>query len=118
MPGLIGSSAYRPLLRAEVGPHLERSSSPGDIHTLFDLHLIGLIPQTMAITLGSVLKKTSYSDLQGKQLILPADSAARPTQKALAARWQDFSANEPKPARSEGDPPCGSPPSSLYDTVP
>lgn len=62
-----------------------------DIHTLFDLDLIGIDPTTLTIALGSVLKKTSYSDLQGKPLALPMDPAARPNAKSLAKRWQAFS---------------------------
>lgn len=62
-----------------------------DIHTLFDLDLIGIDPQTMAVTLGPVLAGTSYRDLQGKPLALPTDPAARPNAKALSDRWQEFS---------------------------
>ena len=62
-----------------------------DIHTLFDLDLIGIDPLALTVALGSDLRKTSYRDLQGKQLATPTDSAARPNNQALTERWKNFS---------------------------
>ena len=61
-----------------------------DIHTLFDLDLIGIHPRTLTVALGPVLKNTSYSDLNGKRLAVPNSSAARPNTKALDSRWREF----------------------------
>jgi hypothetical protein len=64
------------------------NSFRADIHTLFDLNLIGIDPQTLTIALRPELKEASYGGLQGKQLALPADPAARPNAQALTERWQ------------------------------
>jgi hypothetical protein len=44
----------------------------------------------LAVTLGPGLKKTSYRDIEGKQLAMPEDAVARPNAKALEERWQIF----------------------------
>ena len=61
-----------------------------DIHTLFDLDLIGIHPKMLTVALGPVLKNTNYSDLEGKLLAEPNPSAARPNTEALDKRWHEF----------------------------
>jgi hypothetical protein len=63
-----------------------------DIHTLFDVDLIGIDPQTLTVALCPPLRETSYRDLQGRTLALPADATDHPSFDALAWRWQWFTA--------------------------
>jgi hypothetical protein len=55
-----------------------------DIHTLFDLDLIGIDPETVSASVGLTLAETDYGNLQGRRLRLPVDPAARPNPQALA----------------------------------
>jgi hypothetical protein len=61
-----------------------------DIHTLFDLDLIGIDPRTLAVALAAVLHGTSYADLDGRGLNLPQNPADHPSREALALRWEWF----------------------------
>jgi hypothetical protein len=61
-----------------------------DIHTLFDLDLIGIHPESQTIALAPAIKATVYSELQGKQLILPANAQDAPNHEALVERWKQF----------------------------
>jgi len=63
-----------------------------DIHTLFDLNLVGINPKTTKVALAPDLRQTSYSDLHGIKLAMPRRPAHRPSRTALAQRWQKFSA--------------------------
>jgi len=78
------------------GPHSNKPSNGlllrADIHTLFDLNLIGIDPATLTIAVRPTLEKSTYGDLDGKSLFLPSTVAARPNAEALAERWRDFSA--------------------------
>lgn len=74
----------------ETGPHelanalLLRS----DIHTLFDLNLIRIHPNTRKIILADSLKKGSYAKLMARQLRLPEKPEDRPSAEVLEQRWQ------------------------------
>jgi predicted restriction endonuclease len=93
-----GCNAVEALEAAHITPYTgEESNDPSnglllraDIHTLFDLNLLGIDPQSLTVVLGAALEKTSYRDLQGKQIVLPADPTVRPSANALAERWQQF----------------------------
>lgn len=61
-----------------------------DVHTLFDLDLIGIRPRGGRIVLAKSLLGTSYESLSGKQMTFPADTAKYPNARALAKRWKDF----------------------------
>jgi DNA-binding beta-propeller fold protein YncE len=54
-----------------------------DIHTLFDLHLITIHPETKEIVIAPELKNTSYGELQGKNLCLPKDNNLCPKKEVL-----------------------------------
>lgn len=60
-----------------------------DIHTLFDLDLIGIDPESMEISVALELQATVYAELHGRKLSLPA-SADTPNQSALVKRWARF----------------------------
>jgi hypothetical protein len=61
-----------------------------DIHTLFDLDLIGLDPESFAISLAPAIESTVFAKLQGQKLLLPAKAANAPNQDALIKRWKRF----------------------------
>ena len=65
-----------------------------DIHTLLDLRLVALDPETRAITVSKLLAGTQYEALTTRQLADPAAAWQRPDQDALEIIWQDFRAAE------------------------
>jgi putative restriction endonuclease len=61
-----------------------------DIHTLFDLHLITINPETYEILLSSNLSTSSYQELHGKLLSLPQDKAFLPEVSAMRKHYKRF----------------------------
>jgi predicted restriction endonuclease len=61
-----------------------------DIHTLFDLDLIGIEPNSLTISVAPAIKTTVYAELDGKKLVLPVNAADIPNHEALAQRWGEF----------------------------
>ena len=61
-----------------------------DIHTLFDLYLISIEPESMAICVAHAIKATVYAELDGQKLLLPSNMANFPNHEALAQRWKRF----------------------------
>lgn len=59
-----------------------------DIHTMFDLYLLGINPTTLTIRLHPKVMKSDYAHLDGKQLGL--SSSKRPATTPLEARWLEF----------------------------
>ena len=64
-----------------------------DIHTLFDLNLIGIEPITLQIRVNPKLEDTEYEQYARRKL---ACGAAQPSVKALEARWKMFQALLPR----------------------
>jgi hypothetical protein len=61
-----------------------------DIHTLFDLDLIGIHPTKHTIVLARAIRGTSYDDFAGDKTFLPTDTGKRPNAEALKRRWREF----------------------------
>lgn len=59
-----------------------------DIHTLFDLDLIGIEPNEFKVYFSQALKKSEYIELEGKRLILKEGQF--PSKEALNIRWKSF----------------------------
>ena len=57
-----------------------------DIHTLFDLNLIAINPETMQVRFAPSLRRTSYGEMDGKYLQLPKISSDLPKKEAL--KWR------------------------------
>jgi len=57
-----------------------------DIHTLFDLYLLWIDPDTLTIRLSSELEGSEYAALEGKALRLPLKLEDRPNAEALKER--------------------------------
>ncbi len=61
-----------------------------DIHTLFDKNLLGVELEDFKVRLAPPLLDSTYEELQGRVLSLPALGALRPSPKALSKRWALF----------------------------
>ncbi|WP_442936079.1 HNH endonuclease [Nostoc sp.] len=58
-----------------------------DLHTLFDLDLLGIHPESLQIQFHPKVLTTSYKKLDGRKLIC---SEIKPSQLALESRWRLF----------------------------
>lgn len=61
-----------------------------DIHTLFDLALIAVDPGNLKIAISKTLAGSTYAELDGKPLSVPASRAARPSTDALQTAWDRY----------------------------
>jgi len=61
-----------------------------DIHTLFDLHLISINPDTSRIIVSSSLLNTCYRELNDKNIKLPKDEVALISHQALSHHYETF----------------------------
>ncbi len=59
-----------------------------DLHTLFDLNLIAIHPETMKLHISPVLKTTEYQTIEGTKLRIPDEQKYHPNQKFLKERFQ------------------------------
>jgi hypothetical protein len=61
-----------------------------DIHTLFDLHLLSIRPDTKEIVIAPELVGTCYQYLTDRKLTLPQDQKTAPNQNALSKHYETF----------------------------
>ncbi|MEG4627854.1 leucine-rich repeat domain-containing protein [Microcoleus sp. w1-18aA5] len=61
-----------------------------DIHTLFDLHLLSIRPDTNEVVIAPALVGTCYQDLADRKLTLPQDKKTAPSQNALSKHHETF----------------------------
>jgi hypothetical protein len=61
-----------------------------DLHTLFDLDLLGIDPDTMTVALAPAIKGTVYSEYEGRKLATPSVATDSPNHEALTIRWKQF----------------------------
>jgi predicted restriction endonuclease len=61
-----------------------------DIHTLFDLYLLSIEPDTYNVKLAPELINTCYRSLDGRKLTLPNDRKAAPDRDALSKHYETF----------------------------
>lgn len=61
-----------------------------DIHTLFDLNLLGIEPSSLKVVLSPKLLKTCLRELGENKLALPDDAHQHPSKEALGERWKQF----------------------------
>jgi uncharacterized protein YjbI with pentapeptide repeats len=93
---ITGCDAEQALEAAHIIPYSKQEDSHpsnglllrADIHTLFDLNLIAIDPETLTIHLAPSLRETSYKELHGKELRQPKDPADSPKLEALQWRYQ------------------------------
>ncbi|MGV9805101.1 HNH endonuclease [Micromonospora chersina] len=87
-----GESAEEVLEAAHIDSYMGRHSNRmtnglilrADLHTLFDLHLIG-IDQHGKLVVSSRLDGSSYANLHGSRVAVPRQAALRPSKRSLAA---------------------------------
>lgn len=87
-----GCDAVEALEAAHITPYMgEGTNTPqnglllrADIHTLFDLGLLGVDPLTMKVVLAPSLKETTYGELGGVTLRKTSSSNTSPSTYALA----------------------------------
>lgn len=60
-----------------------------DVHTLFDLHLLGIDPDTLTVFLHPCLRNSEYASLAGRRIASPVGV---PSSAALKWRWDRFMA--------------------------
>lgn len=61
-----------------------------DIHTLFDLHLLSIQPDTYLVVIAPELINSCYQDLADRKLTLPQDQNAAPDRNALSKHYEIF----------------------------
>lgn len=59
-----------------------------DLHTLFDLGLLTVDPNSLRLVVASSLKGSDYESLHGTALRLPAVTSSRPSQEALEKHFK------------------------------
>ena len=69
-----------------------------DLHTLWDLNLIGIEPKTMQLAVAPALVGTTYEKLAGRTLLSRIDGTTIALE-ALRERWSMFSAAHPNARR-------------------
>jgi hypothetical protein len=55
-----------------------------DVHALFDLHLLGIDPESLVVSVHPAARRAGYADLDGARLRVPSD--LRPSRDALTIR--------------------------------
>jgi uncharacterized protein YjbI with pentapeptide repeats len=91
---ITGCNAQEALEAAHIIPYSETENNHlsnglllrADLHTLFDLDLIAINPETMKVHLAPSLRRTDYGELDGKSLKLPKNKAYFPRRDAL--QWR------------------------------
>lgn len=58
-----------------------------DLHTLFDLDLLGIHPESLQVQFHPAAKAAGYHEWEGETILC---SNVRPSQTALESRWQRF----------------------------
>lgn len=97
-----GTAAEAVLEAAHIRPYRGPASNVitnglpmrADIHTLFDLALLGIDPDSRKIHVSKTLSGTSYAELDGRPIHEPSDPAAAASGDALASSWAYFKAAE------------------------
>src|SRR5690606_25093431 len=93
-----GCTTEDALEAAHIAPYLGVKSQTianglllrADLHTLFDLNLIGINPNSMKVELSERIRNSSHSEFSGKRLNQPDALSQRPSKQALKARWKTF----------------------------
>ncbi|MEH1902346.1 MAG: HNH endonuclease [Nostoc sp.] len=91
---ITGCDAQEALEAAHIIPYSETENNHpsnglllrADIHTLFDLNLITINPETMQVRFAPSLGRTSYGEMDGKYLQVPKILSYLPKKDAL--KWR------------------------------
>ena len=63
-----------------------------DIHTLFDLDLIRIDPDSLVVVLAEKLRESSYKEIGGRKVTTPDEAKLAPNREVLQQRWDRFKA--------------------------
>ena len=61
-----------------------------DLHTLFDLDLMGIHPETHEVRMSPDARKAGYEAFNGSKVDVDVRAARGPSREALAERWEAF----------------------------
>lgn len=97
---ITGCDAEQALEAAHIIPYLGPNTNHpsnglllrADIHTLFDLHLLSIHPETMTVLIASSLINTCYGKFAGKRLQSPLSKTFEPNREAIKQHHQIFCA--------------------------
>jgi len=73
-----------------------------DIHTLLDLRLLAISPETREVVVSRLLAGTQYESLSAIRLAEPVPESQRPSEKTLGILWHCFTETESKRTVPEG----------------
>jgi len=79
-----------------------------DLHTLWDLNLIGIDPDDLKVCISDQLLGTGYEKLQGRTIVAPKDGTVV-SSTSLRERWKHFKGDRPSrrvPPADKADPPA------------
>jgi HNH endonuclease len=96
---ITGCATEKVLDAVHITPYLGKATNSlsnglllrSDLHTLFDLGLIGVAPSTFALVLSPSLRNGDYARYAGKQISVPMQPSDQPAEGALKqhlARWK------------------------------
>ena len=93
---ITGCDAIEALEAAHIKPYLGSETNHvqnglllrADVHTLFDLGLIAVAPESMTVVIAASLGGTSYGELAGARVREPANPAMRPSWDVLRWHWE------------------------------
>ena len=92
-------SVLHVLEAAHISPYRGEQTNPvtngillrSDIHTLFDLNLLGINPDDdFKVTFAASVLGGTYEKLNGTNLRLPKDDRQKPSPELLRIRWREF----------------------------
>lgn len=93
--------AVEALVAAHIQPYRDPASNVvsngiplrSDIHTLYDLDLIAIDPDTYKVAVSPRLHRTQYASLAGVGLLEPKQKSQQPNRRVLQSRWDEFRAS-------------------------
>jgi hypothetical protein len=99
---ITGCNAVDALEAAHIVPYSEVGESDpanglllrADIHTLFDMHLLAIEPNSLTVVIADRLHHTSYAELAGKPVRIPESPALRLSATVLKGQWERFNPKE------------------------
>jgi hypothetical protein len=66
-----------------------------DLHTLWDLGLVAIDPETQRVWVSIEVDDSTYRNLSGRQIFPPAHSAQQPSMAALQQQWDQSQKGNP-----------------------
>jgi hypothetical protein len=108
---ITGTSVVDVLQAAHITPYLGPATNHvsnglllrADVHTLFDLALIRIHPESLRVSVSPVLSDTDYWSLDGKHISLPRRPRLQPSRLAIAKHFNGRTEVEPQVASQRGD---------------